>query len=60
MVQKDKGKKQEESQRPWGKTVKQFSNKKDRAAVRDALAHEEYDEIPNKRRMREEDPRDWD
>lgn len=60
MVQKSKGAKQEQSQRPYMKHVKEVTKGKDRAAVREAIAHEQYDEIPNNRRVKEEDPWGWD
>ena len=59
MVQKSKGAKQEDRQREYMPPVKKFSKSKDRQAVRQALKHEQYDDIPNKQRMREEDPWDW-
>lgn len=60
MVQKSKGAKQERRQRPWMPIVKEVSNSKDRAATRQALHREQYEDIPNDRRVKEEDPWAWD
>ena len=60
MIQKSKGAKQEDTQHFGMKTAKKFTKRKDRQAVREALAHEEYDEIPSKERMRSEDSWAWD
>lgn len=48
------------SQRPWGKWVKWFSKRKNRAATRDALHHEKYDDIPSNKPVKTEDPWGWD
>lgn len=60
MVQKSPGKKQEERQRPYIPVVKKVTKGKDRAAVREAIAHERYEDIPRFERMKKEDPWAWD
>lgn len=60
MVQKPKGQEHRHSEKPWMKDVKHFSHRKDRASVRDALKHGEFDKIPKNKPMKEEDPWAWD
>lgn len=42
------------------KTVKQLSHRKDRQAVREAISHERYEDIPKNQSMKEEDSWGWD
>ena len=42
------------------KSVKKFSNDKDRTATRDAINVGDFDKIPSKKRAKEEDPWGWD
>ena len=58
-MQKSKGREHYPS-RPYVKIVKYFSHKKDRQAVREALSHERYEDIPKNQVMSEEDKRGWD
>jgi hypothetical protein len=60
MIQKRKDKKHHESDRPWIKDVKKFSHRRDRAAVRNALKHGEFDKIPKQKPIKEEDSWTWD
>lgn len=60
MVQKSNGREHNKSERPWMKDVKNLSHRKDRQAVREALSHERYDDIPKNQSMKEEDPWGWD
>jgi uncharacterized protein with WD repeat len=42
------------------KNLKKYSNCKDRAATRDNLRKEEFDKIPSKKRVKEDDRWSWD
>ena len=56
---KPKGKKQERRVVPWNPAVKWCSKRLDRAALRQALHRQEYDSIPGKRRIRQDNPLNW-
>lgn len=59
MVEKQKGK-EPKCERPWMRWVKKFTSRKDRQATREKLHHEEYDDIPQGKRTKVEDPWAWD
>jgi hypothetical protein len=46
--------------RSFKATVKKLSSGRDRAATRDAIISEHFDDIPPQKRVKEEDPWAWD
>jgi hypothetical protein len=59
-VKPKKKKRHRSSERPWMRTVKDLSHRKDRAGTRDALRQERYDEFAEREPFRHENPRGWD
>jgi ribosomal protein L33 len=47
-------------QQPWKKWVKYFTHRKNRRATKEKLDHEKYDDIPQDKPVKEEDPWGWD
>lgn len=59
-MQKSRGREHWKSPRPWMKSVKEFSRRKNRQATRQLLHHERYDKIPQNKLVATADPWDWD
>ncbi len=59
-MEKSKGREHWHSERPWMKTVKELSHRKDRQTTRQLLYHERYDDIPSNKPADTENPWGWD
>lgn len=57
---RNKGRSSWPSLRPWARWVKWYSKRKNRAATREKLHHEKYDDIPSNKPVKTEDPWGWD
>lgn len=60
MKNRQKGREDNPSERPYMKTVKELSHRKNRQTTRQLIHEERYDEIPKDDTVDEENPWGWD